>query len=113
MQEERKKILEMLAEGTISVEEAEALFDTLHEKVEEEAVKKVFGVKLKEDLMRAREEILKAKEKIKDQFEKINLEEKVRVGLEEASEALNKIDEDFKAFGTKIKDAITKKENEE
>ncbi|HHX79612.1 MAG TPA: hypothetical protein GX692_00905 [Acholeplasmataceae bacterium] len=113
MQEERKKILEMLAEGTISVEEAEVLFDTLLEKEEEEVRKKGFGEKFKEDFKQAREEFLKAKENFKKQLEKLNLEEKARIGFKKASSTLNEINEDIKAFGNKVKVTITKKERED
>ena len=38
MKEERKKVLEMLVEGTISVEEADVLLDILQEPGKEKAV---------------------------------------------------------------------------
>ena len=80
MQEERKKILEMLAEGTISVEKRKFYLTLFLRRKKRKFGKRDLVKSLKKTSNR-RGRVLKAKENFKKQLEKLNLEEKARIGF--------------------------------
>lgn len=110
MSEERKKILEMLSEGILTVDEANELLDSLPESEVEKKEKNAFGQKLKDDLQKTKEEFHKAKEDIKIYLDKLDLKEKAKKGYEKADDALRKADEELLKFGRKVKRVFTEDE---
>lgn len=115
MSEERKKILEMLAEGIITVDEAEELIKTLKQDNPEEVVlefkegkrneKAKKGYDFRIDLNRTKEELIKAKERLIEEMEKVNLEvakEKMKKGVEKIDKAVGKIDQAILRAGDKF-----------
>jgi len=109
MKEERKKVLEMLVEGTISVEEADVLLDILQEPGEGESGD--FGEKLKDGLKKTKESIRKAKEKLQKEIERLELRKKTERSLEMLSEALDRAEEKLKLVAEKIKEKYKKRED--
>lgn len=115
MSEERKKILEMLSEGIITVDEAEELIKTLNEEHPEEVVlefeegknnkKRKKGYDFRVDLDRTKEELIKAKERLIKEMEKVNLDaakEKMKKGIEKIDKAVGKIDQAILRAGDKF-----------
>src|SRR5690554_7222941 len=69
---EKRKVLEMVRDGVISVEEGDQLLAILEENQKDEKKSRKIKAKIKAELERAKEDILKAKEKVKEEYEKID-----------------------------------------
>ncbi|NLD26650.1 MAG: DUF2089 domain-containing protein [Acholeplasmataceae bacterium] len=112
MNEDRKKILGMLAEGTITPEEAEELLDQL-EKNDDDKI--VVNYNFREDLQKTKEELLKAKQCVENEMCKIDLnsvKEKMKEGIKKVDEAMMKVDQKLSVIGNAIKEKIMKKEEQ-
>lgn len=119
---ERKKILKMLANGTITPEEADELLDTLQndDYVEAEFVdsedESLFSKNFKEELLGAKEDLIKAKDWMSKEIKKVNLnsmKEKLKNGLVKVDKALAKVDQQISDYGKKIKERFTANNNKE
>lgn len=119
MTEERKKILEMVRDGIITIEEGEELLRVLeNSKTAEEKPGAKFKNTIKEDLQKTKEELLKAKEKLMAEYEKINMEkvkDKIKKGIDKVDKAVGKMDEAILKYGEKIikKDIFVDDEDED
>ena len=106
MTEERKRVLEMVRDGIISIEEGEELLRVLKEAEDNESKPGYkFKAKLKEDLERTKIELLKAKEKFVNEYAKIDMakvKSKIKKGIDTVDSAVGKVDEAILKFGEKI-----------
>lgn len=106
MTEERKRILEMVRDGIITIEEGEELLRVLESsKAAEEKPGAKFKGRIKEDLQKTKEELLNAKDKIVAEYEKIDMDkvkDKIKKGIDKVDKAVGKIDEAILRYGEKI-----------
>jgi hypothetical protein len=111
MTENQKKILKMVAEGTITPEEAEDLWKGVQEESGEDDFQKF----IKKDLEKAKEDLIKAKDWFTKEFNKIDLnsvKQSVKQGIEKLDEALLNVDKKLQAFGQKVKEKFNKEKEE-
>lgn len=127
MNDEKKKILQMVADGIITVDEADELLKVLksdnavegefldEDELKQKKAKRAFNFNnfnLKDDLEKTKEELVSAKEKIRKEIEsgKVKeLEEKLIKGLEQVDKALAKVDQAIMNYGEKISEKIISK----
>lgn len=103
MTEERRKILEMVRDGIISIEEGEELLKVIENKKTDN--KKTIKNKVKEDLQKTKEELLKAKDRLVQEYEKVDMskvKDKLKKGIEKVDNAVSKVDEAIIRYGEKI-----------
>lgn len=106
MTDERTKILEMIRDGIITIEEGEELLRLLDE-TDKTDVKRdsKFKKKIKEDLQKTKADLLKAKERLVEEYEKINLDKiksKIKKGIEKIDKAVGKVDETILNYANKM-----------
>jgi len=114
MELEKRKILEMVKDGIITVEEADKLLKILEDS--EKNKKSPFKDKVKEELLKTKEELSQIKDKLKQEYEKIDFssaKDKIKVGLEKLEKAMKKIDDAIYRYSEKIFKKNTKVDNSE
>lgn len=131
MNEERMKILQMLADHVITAEQANQLLEALHstdavegefeksdeDREREKQAKKTggFDQNLKDGLKKIKEDLAKAKVKISEEIHNIDvqeIEENLKKGMDEIDQAMKEADRVLTDFGHKIIDKFTSKKEE-
>lgn len=101
MSDERKKILEMVKDGVITVEEADELLKVLDSTVK----KPFFKEKMRQDLLKTKEALLKAKERLVEEYEKIDfgkIKDNLKKGIDKIDKSIKKVDDAIIDCGRKI-----------
>jgi|GEM_PF-948896 len=102
---EKRKVLEMVRDGVISVEEGDQLLAILEENQKDEKKSRKIKAKIKAELERAKEDILKAKEKVKEEYEKIDfgkVKTSIKKGIKKVDIAVKKVDDAILKYGEKM-----------
>jgi hypothetical protein len=115
MSEERTKILEMVRDGIITIEEGEELLRVLEESRSKEKKDSKFKKAIKEDLHKTKEELLKAKARLVAEYEKFDkekLKSAIKKGIEKIDNAVGKVDEAILNYGSKMMNKKSKEKEE-
>lgn len=128
MSEERKAILKMVEEGTISPEEANQLLETLekdsyvegeifnNDDINGKKLKRVINLgedSFKDGMSKLKENLSKTKDKLEEEFNNINTDDiknKIKVGYKKLDEAMKKVDDAILKFTKDIENKFKSKE---
>ena len=111
MTEEKRKVLEMVRDGIITVEEGEELLRVLEETNQSENKDSKFKKKIKEDLNKTKEDLLKAKDRLVEEYEKIDFDkvkDKVKKGIDKVDETVRKVDKAILKFSDNLVNKLRK-----